>query len=145
MVDELSKNHLVIPINLRKNGSGECKLALKLRFLISPITGFPPRDVKVYNFLVRKPFIQMDAFRRSQAFLIGIFKTIYGILEGIIKNVKNVSPEERQKQISCEFREYMKAGQTYEKHGPRRVQFYDKVISEAESVHILNMTYSYLS
>ncbi|KAF8806794.1 hypothetical protein BYT27DRAFT_7233606 [Phlegmacium glaucopus] len=117
MVDELSKQHLVIPINLRNEGSG-----------------FPPGDAQVLDFLKPVPFDQIESYKRSQAFLISLFKAAYEILEGIAKKIKGVSPEKRQELLSQKFREYMSAGQTFEKHGSNRVQFYNKVISQAKSL-----------
>ncbi|KAF8815395.1 hypothetical protein BYT27DRAFT_6697968 [Phlegmacium glaucopus] len=117
MVDQLSKKHLVIPINLRRDGPG-----------------FPPGDAQVVDFLLRLPFNQIDAYKRSQAFLISLFKAAHVVLGGIAMTMKDVSPETSRELFSQEFRNYTRAGQTFEKHGSNRVLFYNRVISQAKSV-----------
>jgi len=90
--------------------------------------------VQVSEFLIREPFNRLDAYKRSHAFLISLFKATYCVLVEIAHNVANVSPEERRRILSNGFRDYMRADQTFEKHGKQRTQFYDEVIRQANVV-----------
>jgi hypothetical protein len=137
MVDELAKEHLVIPINLRMGGTGMSvyNFGFRYQIFISPyIVGFPPGDVEVRDFLIRTPFDELDSYKRSQAFLIGLFRTLHGFLLDMAPTIRNVTPKERQKIFALGFREHMNAGQTFEKHGQQRIGFYASVLSQANAV-----------
>ncbi|KAF8637024.1 hypothetical protein AX17_003093 [Amanita inopinata Kibby_2008] len=114
MIDELSKEHLVIPINLRMSG-----------------TGFLPGDRGVLEFLNYQPFSPVKAYIRSHAFLIGLFHATFTVLCDFANNIAEESSEERRKILSAKFRKYMSDGQTFGRHGPNRVKFYTEVIQRA--------------
>ena len=96
--------------------------------------GFPPGDTQVCEFLIRKPFDQLDAYKRCHAFLISLFRVTHDLLAEIADDIGDVSPTERQKILASGFREYMNADQTFEKHGQKRTQFYNEVIQQANEV-----------
>ncbi|KIL64400.1 hypothetical protein M378DRAFT_163135 [Amanita muscaria Koide BX008] len=121
MIDELSKEQFVIPINLRITG-----------------TGFPPGDYVVSKFLVHAPFTPDDASRRAQAFLISLFeitaKTVPDldrVLGGIISKLVVA---DRPTSNAQKFRLFMSHGQSYSQPGELRRKFYHQVIRRAGSI-----------
>ena len=100
--------------------------------------GFPPGDEAVPGFLIRQPFDQNDAYIRSHAFLTSLFTVTYTILQEIEEKLENTNTTEgnRYKTLTKIFREHMRFGQTFKKHGQHRVQFYEKVIRLANEVSL---------
>jgi hypothetical protein len=134
-VDELSKERLVITVNLRTEGTGESRFGTQKSVLLSPfLAGFPPGDAQVCKFLIREPFDQVDAYKRSHAFFISVFTVLNRFLDGVNIHIHGVSPEDRRKAFARAFRDHMIADQTFEKHGQNRIQFYDDVIKQANAV-----------
>ncbi|KAM6504148.1 hypothetical protein JOM56_001091 [Amanita muscaria] len=118
MVDELSKEQFVIPINLRITG-----------------TGFPPGDHVVSKFLVHDPFTPDDASHRAQAFLISLFETTAKTVPNLDRMLRGKSVDaDRPTSNAQKFRLFMSHGQTYSQTGKLRRNFYHQVIRRAETI-----------
>ncbi|KIL57882.1 hypothetical protein M378DRAFT_357000 [Amanita muscaria Koide BX008] len=121
MIDELSKEHFVIPINVRTTG-----------------TGFPPADYVVSKFLVHAPFTPDDASRRAQAFLISLFeitaKTIPDLDRVLEPIISKMLAADRPTSNAQKFRLFMTYGQSSSQPGRLRKYFYDKVIRRAKFI-----------
>ncbi|KZT22737.1 hypothetical protein NEOLEDRAFT_1137521 [Neolentinus lepideus HHB14362 ss-1] len=107
-VDELSKTHLVIPMNLRNSGSH----------------GFPPPDHNVAYYLCTPGGPEVLGIRMSD-FLQALFEQTLHVLETEFR--RDVTET-----VAEQFREYMTAGMTMGKHGASRINFYDEVLERAE-------------
>jgi hypothetical protein len=139
MIDELSKEHFVIPINLRKTGTGMFSLIFRPVFISHFHSGFPPGDYDVSNFLTARPFTPEDASKRAQAFLTSLFTTttayLAGRLDDCIGSIIDEMPiEQRPKTYAQKFRLFMTVGSTFKLQGGLRQAFYRDVIVQANVV-----------
>ncbi|KAH8991465.1 hypothetical protein EDB86DRAFT_1606671 [Lactarius hatsudake] len=116
LLDELSKDLFVIPINLRPS-SGR---------------GFPPPDSDVRNFLTSgnqpQPPHQMAA-SRVRHFLLALFKNTASILAE--ENMGNTKAD----RIS-NFRAFMSRDQSMNSPGQERKQFYETVVNHAKAAGV---------
>ncbi|KAM6495554.1 hypothetical protein JOM56_008260 [Amanita muscaria] len=112
MIDELSKKHLVLPINLRPSSD----------------TGFPAADEDVRTFLTVDEAQKDNAHRRSHAFLVALFTTARSYLQDIDQHITD---EQRHETIAQKFRLLMTAGQTFNHQGGKRREFYSAVVKHA--------------
>ncbi|KAK2467168.1 hypothetical protein APHAL10511_000717 [Amanita phalloides] len=110
MIEELSKAHLVIPVNLR--GSYE--------------TGYPPPDKKARAYLSGTTS-QMEARVHAEAFLRAVFKEA----SNLITKLRKTLPKHMDNQIVDLFSKYMSEGMSWNSHGDKRQSFYDKVVLAA--------------
>ncbi|KAF8554216.1 hypothetical protein OG21DRAFT_1509127 [Imleria badia] len=113
-VDEMSKSHLVIPVNIQQPES----------------SGHPPRDGPAYDYLHTLPtIVQQDAFRRSCSFLHALFLEAALLLENI-----------NERPAAGPFRDYMNQGMQFGSNGEGRTTFYEAVKANAEAIY--STTYS---
>ncbi|KAF5371045.1 hypothetical protein D9757_010297 [Collybiopsis confluens] len=118
-VDEFSKYHFVVPLNLRKPSA----------------EGFPPSDPQVYNFLASDSVHELskrDLDRQVEAFMIALFEKC----NEVIKRVLGDHPGENwlETQAAMWFRGKMTEGQSFGSQGAYRIQFYDDVIKNANKI-----------
>ncbi|KAM6501265.1 hypothetical protein JOM56_004279 [Amanita muscaria] len=119
MIDELSKKHLVLPVNLRPSSD----------------KGFPAADVEVRDFLTVDETEKDKIYRRSHAFLIALFTITIGYLQNIDQHITDEQRRERNPQTIAEkFRLLMTAGQTFERQGGKRCGFYSDVVKYANKL-----------
>ncbi|KIL63609.1 hypothetical protein M378DRAFT_164281 [Amanita muscaria Koide BX008] len=119
MIDELSKKHLVLPINLR----------------LSSDTGFPAADLDVRTFLTVDETEKDNIHRRSHAFLIALFAIARSYLQNIDQHITNELRREQNPQtIAQKFRLLMTAGQTFNHQGFKRCEFYSAVVKYANEL-----------
>ncbi|KAK2464489.1 hypothetical protein APHAL10511_003468 [Amanita phalloides] len=111
-VDELAKDHFIIPINLRGARS----------------TGYPPADHSVRDYLT-SAISKHDAFDRASAFLEALFMHITAMLTTL--NLKNSS---NYVTLAREFRSLMTEGQKITGHNLFRENFYKQIIEAAKQL-----------
>ncbi|KIL64218.1 hypothetical protein M378DRAFT_628828 [Amanita muscaria Koide BX008] len=116
MIEELSKKHLVIPVNLLDSYHE---------------TGYPPTDKKAYTYLTRATS-QEEARVHAVAFLRAVFKEA----SKLITEFRESLPEGMggHDQIVDLFSKYMSKGMTWDSHGDQRQSFYDNVGSGASTL-----------
>ncbi|KAK2463741.1 hypothetical protein APHAL10511_004234 [Amanita phalloides] len=112
MIEELSKAHLVIPVNLR--GSDD--------------TGYPPPDKSAHVYLSGTTE-QQEARVHAVAFLRAVFKEA----SKLITELREPLPKgtDCHDQIVDSFSKYMSEGMRWDSHGAKRRSFYEKVKSGA--------------
>ncbi|KAF9510403.1 hypothetical protein BS47DRAFT_1348098 [Hydnum rufescens UP504] len=110
MIDELSKEHLVIPIVLRDSDGM-----------------IPPPDIAPRDW-----FLQPSTPERAQkcaiAFLMALFETTKEIIGGIDDLTPSSSSKEVPATISAKFRWFMAHNQMYTSTGNLRWSFYERVV-----------------
>jgi hypothetical protein len=135
-IDELSKKHLVVPLNLREDSKGEfCKNCAVLQYLTVAL-GFPPPDENVRNWLLGGK-TKMEAFTRAGAFLCALFDILLRYLQQIDAKIADISPLSNggpPKSLEAKLRLVMTAGQTFSRQGRPRRQFYEEVLDLADEV-----------
>ncbi|THH20899.1 hypothetical protein EW146_g544 [Bondarzewia mesenterica] len=109
LVDELSKTHFVIPMNLRKPN----------------VAGFPASDKLLYEFWNKYVKDQREALLRSYAFLRALFIEAKTVVESLYETGVDESS------LPSHFREFMTQDQTVKDQGPKRRAFYNKVVRRA--------------
>ncbi|KIY53570.1 hypothetical protein FISHEDRAFT_68785 [Fistulina hepatica ATCC 64428] len=111
-IDEFSKTHFVIPINLKNPRSG----------------GFPAADEPLYDFfqyeLAHSP---KDLYALMPAFLCALFEEVEKV---IAKHASN------SEDLPSWFRQYMTEGQTFESQGQNRKSLYEAVAERTRSLYI---------
>ncbi|KAM6499175.1 hypothetical protein JOM56_004683 [Amanita muscaria] len=116
MIEELSKKHLVIPVNLRDYHNE---------------TGYPPADKKAYAYLTGTTS-QEEARVHAVAFLRAVFKEA----SKLITMFRESLPEGMggHDQIVDLFSKYMSKDMTWDSHGDQRQSFYNNVGSGASTL-----------
>jgi len=132
MIDELSKEHLVIPLNLR--GSRETGLSfyvLSCSGLIHALEGYPPPDAEARGYLTVD-----DNPRRSRVRAAAFLRAVFQVaLESVIEIKKSLKMDAfARAQIALSFSRLMSEGMTSDSHGAFRQQFYHQVFSRARQV-----------
>ncbi|KAH8988894.1 hypothetical protein EDB92DRAFT_2068305 [Lactarius akahatsu] len=125
LVDEFSKTHFLIPINLRR----------------AEARGFPPPDDAVRDLLTqRDPVGENKTFVRSLVFLVALFQRAASVITNDLKGASSRS--ERITQI----REFMTSGQTMASVGTKRLNFYKEIVDYVEKVSYIyrSTLYSYI-
>ncbi|KAJ2932221.1 hypothetical protein H1R20_g4870, partial [Candolleomyces eurysporus] len=121
-VDEMSKEHFVIPINLRAPGT----------------TGYPPPDEILQSFLCRTgQGTQDDRYSLFCAFLQALFQTTVLALDnglGLDSGEGEFNDNDRPEEIASKFRKHMSSGMSANGHGPYRIGFYKLVTDEMNKV-----------
>ncbi|KAF8690300.1 hypothetical protein AX14_003014 [Amanita brunnescens Koide BX004] len=118
MVDELSKEHIVIPINLRAERAN----------------GFPAADHNVRNFLDNCTS-QREVYTRYAAFFTVLFQQLLIRLQTIDSDWRKYSVETNTKvSTAFRFRFLMTQNQTYGEPNEYRRTFYQQVCQKAEKV-----------
>ncbi|KAI0253034.1 hypothetical protein BJV78DRAFT_235120 [Lactifluus subvellereus] len=111
LVDEFSKNHFLIPINLREEGS----------------QGFPPADVAVRKFLTqfdkKDKNMQEKSYSRACHFLLKLFIHT--------KDTITTLGADNKKDRIVKFRDFMSEGQKFDEVGKKRKNFYARVVKLA--------------
>ncbi|KAH7905574.1 hypothetical protein BJ138DRAFT_1130414 [Hygrophoropsis aurantiaca] len=119
-VDELSKTHFVIPINLRADNAG-----------------YPPPDDDVHDYLC-EPTSQNSSYLTACGFLAALFEEVHRALSGhpeAIKQPEGLDPIDRAAtaaDIAALFRAYKAEGMTVSTHGRYRREFYARVVDRAK-------------
>ncbi|KAI0255367.1 hypothetical protein BJV78DRAFT_1279535 [Lactifluus subvellereus] len=112
LLDEFSKSHFLIPINLRPEGT----------------KGFPPPDIAVRNFLTqydqKDPEIQRRSYSRASHFLLSLF-------DHTKDTIVALSADNKEDRIA-KFREFMSNGQTFASAGKNRRNFYADIVRQAQ-------------
>ncbi|KAF8346723.1 hypothetical protein F5887DRAFT_1073392 [Amanita rubescens] len=120
MVDELSKEHLVIPINLRPERE----------------RGFPAADHTVREFF-DKDTSQWGVYTRYAAFFTALFQQLKISFENIDSELAKHNIETTDSTAS-KFRFLMTQAQTYDAPNEYRKVFYEKVCQKAETLWFLD-------
>jgi hypothetical protein len=151
MIDELSKKHLVLPINLRPTSDTGLYLLFDLSSRSSLnlyALGFPAADVDVRTFLTVDETEKNNILRRSHAFLFALFTTVKVYLQNIDQHISQhvygLPPEQYPQTIAQKFRLLMTAGQTFNKQGDKRREFYSAVVRAANEVLVISWMSSFL-
>ncbi|KDQ58385.1 hypothetical protein JAAARDRAFT_154830 [Jaapia argillacea MUCL 33604] len=113
LVDELSKTHFVIPINLRGKGTA----------------GYPPPDEEVREYLTANSSAD-ELYARHSAFLTALFIHTTATLEQ--EEYKDAIEAQDTTRIASLFRAHMAEGMSTKSHGDFRKAIYHTVITEAE-------------
>jgi hypothetical protein len=130
MIDELSKEHFVIPIVLRDSDG---MLALQsIDYCTHLSLGYPPPDIAPRNWFTQVSTPE-DAKKRAIAFLMALFENTKNIISGIDGSIAS-SSKEVPVTISAKFRTFMSDNQTYTSTGNLRQVFYEKVVDIAKRV-----------
>ena len=146
MIDELSKEHFVIPINLRTKETGMVFLQAFRSGIQCPVAfRVSPGDYAVSSFLVHDPFTPDDASHRAQTLLISPFETTAKIIPFLDYTLKDITSNnelaDRPTSTAQKFRLFMTHGQSYSHHGPLRRKFCDDVIRCATQVSTFNFSF----
>jgi len=118
-IDELSKTHLVVPMNLRQESKG-----------------FPAADEAVRDWLLQAN-TKLEGFTRAGAFLCALFVTVLDYLRNIDERMAGIelrANEEQPDSNEAKFRLLMTAGQTFSQQGQPRREFYDQVLRIADEL-----------
>ncbi|KAI0253835.1 hypothetical protein BJV78DRAFT_1359880 [Lactifluus subvellereus] len=113
LLDEFSKDHFLIPINLREEGS----------------RGFPPPDVVVRNFLT--PYdsedknMQEKSYSRACHFLLELFVCTKD-------TITSLGADNQKDRIAKKFRDFMSEDQRFSGVGTKRKEFYAGVVGKAQ-------------
>ena len=134
-VDEFSKQHLVVPLNLRQNPDGISELTLSLFKLLTSALGFPPPDGDARDWLLLSK-TKVEAFNRSCAFLCATFIILLRYLQEIDAELAfiDVSSVAAVDSLAAKFRLLMTMNQTFSRQGPTRRRFYTDVLQLANKV-----------
>jgi len=126
-VDELAKDHFVIPLNLREaKSTGACGLSplgsrdSALIFL----SGYPPPDHRVHEYLTTAQAGSQHAYIRAVAFLGALFQHTAETLPDPKSSLDYV-------RFARRFRSLMTEGQKMMECNQFRVNFYNRVIEKA--------------
>ncbi|KAJ2927619.1 hypothetical protein H1R20_g9470, partial [Candolleomyces eurysporus] len=115
-VDEMSKTHFVIPINLRA----------------PPTTGYPPSDGDLERFLCQtEGQLQQDRYMLFRAFLQALFQTTVRALNNELdldSSEEIFKDSDRPEEIARKFRNHMSSRMSVNGHGEYRIRFYKEVV-----------------
>ncbi|VDC02248.1 unnamed protein product [Peniophora sp. CBMAI 1063] len=109
-IDELSKEQLVVPMNLRHPEAG----------------GFPAPDEQLYDYFTTEHLTANDSVIHINAFLCALFTELQAEIESEYQSDRDSGG------LALWLHELMTEGQTFSSQGPRRVAFYNKVVEQAE-------------
>ena len=142
MVDELSKEHLVIPINLRpEKEKGESTWTSVLEPIITTrFAGFPAADHIVREFF-NKGSSHQEVYTRYAAFFTVLFQQLLTHFQSIDTDLakQNVKPN-TEGLPAAKFRSLMTRDQAYDAPNDYREMFYQQVCQKA--VHVSNRIYT---
>ena len=136
MVDELSKEHLVIPINLRperERGESTSPLSNLELIVTAPSTGFPAPDRNARHFL-NMGTSKWEAYTQYEAFFTALFQQLLTHLQAIGSDPANDNKTNRKNSIAAKFRFLMTQNQTYHAPNEYREMFYQQVCRKAVNV-----------
>jgi hypothetical protein len=128
LLDELSKTHFMIPINLRGDRTGGLSYLFdSLTFMAhqSSMIGYPPPDNNVREFLTKMVYAVPDIAALLRHFLVALFDKTAETL-----GTMGTDTSERIKT----FRDHMSRGQKMVSVGDDRFNFYQDVVKKAEEV-----------
>ncbi|PCH44720.1 hypothetical protein WOLCODRAFT_105540 [Wolfiporia cocos MD-104 SS10] len=120
-IDEMSKKHFVIPMNLRRDGS-------------SGTSRFPSPDIDAREYLLDRGYPngehsrQEDVSRRICAFLTALFEEANHEVKKFLEKTIDAGEEA----VATHFRELMTTGQSAFGQGMARIEFYDRVVKRAK-------------
>lgn len=93
--------------------------------------GLPLGQSQVSDFLIRIPYNSADAYLSSQAFLCSLFSNIYNVLNNEATQMTETNIQVRYRTLARKFRELVADNFSHE---PKRTQFYNTVITDAQIV-----------
>jgi hypothetical protein len=152
MIDELSKKHFVIPLNLRNGESGRffCRLISKLKPLTSNLLAIQlptPRSAPGLKYLglvlpkaISAAVLSSPHWSRKRWTLLKTQNTQQQIYNAITESPNLGDQEKAAAQqnypstIQEQFRLFMTVGQTFSKQSDLRIEFYDRVVERANEV-----------
>jgi hypothetical protein len=142
MIDELSKAHFVIPLNLREGISGHSFFLLGCLPSDRRFSGYPAPDSEVRDWLNKTTSADGDSL--LTAFLTALFEKTREAIENLNdpdwfeKQILNgpdlPEGEAAADALPAKFRLFMTAGQQFWRQGDLRVNFYQGVLRRAETV-----------
>ena len=150
MIDELSKDHFVIPLNLRDGESGRFFWRLISEFTpLTKLIGYPASDSQVRIwFKAAGGLSPEESDVRCCAFLTALLEKTLEIVQDpqrqilkALKELPSLGEDEKAAALKDypitlqkQFRLFMTVGQTFSKQGYLRINFYDRVIKRANEV-----------
>ena len=140
IVDEMSKRHFVIPMNLREADSTGRLIALTVYLSPDDVSGYPPADHDVRNYLCAEHSDSSVVYHRACAFLTALFNETASVLRGdhdVVAKPEELSPIDLDEDVAslvAQFRAYMNAGTTMTAHGRFRNKFYAKFVDRVQKV-----------
>lgn len=128
LLDEFSKKHFLIPINLRKTGTRSAYHLLLSLFCSSLILlAFPPPDDSIHSLLTKRDSYE-NVYFRSLHFLTALLEKTTKVITEDLKEA-----DSRIMRIT-KFRDFMADGQTLERAGEKRRNFYEEIVNDVENV-----------
>lgn len=148
MIDQLSKSHFVIPLNLREGESGRFTIRRisNSTALRSVLIGYPASDSCVRDWFKTPGYSPVQTDSRCCAFLTALFeKTLEiirdppnRILKAILESPDLTAEETTTARMDYpdnlpgQFRLFMTIGQKFSTQGDLRINFYDNVLKRAD-------------
>jgi hypothetical protein len=135
LLNEFSKTHFLIPINLRPENSHSASILFLFLFFFllysySRLLGFPPADVAVRVFLTKydsnDPEIQQKSYSRACHYLLSLFVHTADL-------IVTLGADNKDDRI-VKFREHMSERQTFVSVGTNRLNFYVDAVKRAQKV-----------
>ena len=141
LLDEFSKGHFLIPINLRERGSqGASHPFQPFMVRYTRLLGFPPPDVAVRKFLTdfdsNDKEMQQKSYSRACHFLISLFVRA----KDTIAALASLGDDENDRILK--FRAFMSEEQKFGDVGEKRKNFYAGVVSQAQKVRQILLCFS---
>ncbi|KAI0302852.1 hypothetical protein B0F90DRAFT_1816405 [Multifurca ochricompacta] len=134
LIDELSREDFLIPINLRPHGSkGLSRLLISCLSLRNRFYRIPPPDNELRDFLAGPRGSEdtaLLAYYRAYYFLLALFKVTQ---DTIVNELDPHSDDANRAYRIRAFRELMSNGQNMRSVGADRQSFYNKVVAQASS------------
>lgn len=131
LLDEFSTRHFLIPINLRPEYVEDPKRRAR-----HPVFGFPPPDHDVRNFLLSPNNVSSQGTAKDNNVQDESFSRVCHFLKALfIVTAETISEFDAIYEESCtKFRLFMSEGQCMKSSGPKRSNFYYKVVEMAKKV-----------
>jgi hypothetical protein len=148
MVDEFSKEHFVIPLNLRDGNQGDLNpLSHRNCCYNAGCTGYPAPDGAVRDWFRKSGDDAAQNTNRFIAFLTALFQETLLVINELpsikerILSCLSIPELEREnmlrdfpESLAGMFRLFMTAGQLFSKQGDLRIEFYNSVLERADNV-----------
>ncbi|KAG6876815.1 hypothetical protein C0992_011653 [Termitomyces sp. T32_za158] len=116
MVDQLAKDMLVIPLNLRPPQS----------------RGFPPRDPEIQSYLSVSG-TENNVKQKWLSFLSAVFRYTKNYLETIDDKLREIPDSPLKEPLAAKFRFLMSYGLSFGSPGKHRIEFYHTILSMVRS------------
>jgi hypothetical protein len=131
LLDEFGKKHLLIPVNLRPQWEMGMSCPICPRDPPSKhISGFPPTDKDVFDFLTGFDLSNSEMHTLSYHRACHFLKALFDETAKTIVGFNKPSKAERIR----EFRKHMSEGQRWGCSGEKRLEFFGTVVADASNV-----------